>query len=320
MPVRIRRATPAHGDVLGGRRCRAADDRLQRAAGLPVPAGPRRRGPDADALHRRGPRARTCEYGTNVMVNPPGSHGLGPAGASAMPRRSSITCRWTRRSPWRPGRTIWGYPKVMADFTVRGASKSAGVRDGQRFGFDVTIDGQFAVSMEFQHGAAGAVGASPSQTAGSSDLLASGRCHPRNRRADDAFGRALPAGRRVGCGSASIRYGRELAALGLPKRALISSSAENVADDVRRRQGDPMTRVLTDDQARCRPRRRPVLRGRQTAASAYRWMRGPRTGVPRPQRTRPPRPVTPRCSTPSATPSCSPAPAASGPTSPACRT
>src|ERR1700750_1183350 len=31
------------------------------------------------------------------------------------------------------GRTIWGFPKVMADFTIR---------DGHRFGFDAHIDGQ----------------------------------------------------------------------------------------------------------------------------------------------------------------------------------
>ena len=41
------------------------------------------------------------------------------------------------------GRTIWGYPKVMADFTIR---------DGRQFGFDVRIDGQFAVGMDFRRG------------------------------------------------------------------------------------------------------------------------------------------------------------------------
>ena len=41
------------------------------------------------------------------------------------------------------GRTIWGYPKVMADFTIR---------DGREFGFDVSIDGQLAVGMEFRPG------------------------------------------------------------------------------------------------------------------------------------------------------------------------
>ena len=41
------------------------------------------------------------------------------------------------------GRNIWGYPKVMADFNLRG---------GKNFGFDVTIDGQFAVGMDFRPG------------------------------------------------------------------------------------------------------------------------------------------------------------------------
>ncbi len=39
------------------------------------------------------------------------------------------------------GRTIWGFPKVMSDFTIR---------DGKQFGFDASIDGQLVVGMEFQ--------------------------------------------------------------------------------------------------------------------------------------------------------------------------
>ena len=47
------------------------------------------------------------------------------------------------------GRTIWGYPKVMADFTVR---------DGEQFGFDVSIDGQLVIGMEFRRGLPDSVG------------------------------------------------------------------------------------------------------------------------------------------------------------------
>ena len=76
------------------------------------------------------------EYGTNVMVNPPGSSHR--AAAPCSPRaRSSIICPSTGPSPWRRGRSIWGYPKVHG-----------GLHDSRRpasFGFDVTIDGQFAV-------------------------------------------------------------------------------------------------------------------------------------------------------------------------------
>ena len=82
------------------------------------------------------------EYGTNVMVNPPGSNASGlralqSAGAFChhMPVDQAFTLE--------AGRTIWGYPKVMADFTVR---------EGRQFGFDVSIDGQLAVSMEFRPG------------------------------------------------------------------------------------------------------------------------------------------------------------------------
>ena len=41
------------------------------------------------------------EYGTNVMVNPPGSTASGLRARWGRRRRSSTTCRWTVRSPWR---------------------------------------------------------------------------------------------------------------------------------------------------------------------------------------------------------------------------
>ena len=47
------------------------------------------------------------------------------------------------------GRAIWGFPKVMADFTIR---------DVRQFGFDASIDGQLVAGMEFRRGLAGSVG------------------------------------------------------------------------------------------------------------------------------------------------------------------
>ena len=55
MPVRVRRGGCPHRDVLGRRRRGAATHRLQRSAGVPAPARPRRGQPDARSLHRRRP-------------------------------------------------------------------------------------------------------------------------------------------------------------------------------------------------------------------------------------------------------------------------
>ena len=38
------------------------------------------------------------------------------------------------------GRTIWGFPKIMAEFTVR---------EGDRIGFSVSENGQLIAKMEF---------------------------------------------------------------------------------------------------------------------------------------------------------------------------
>jgi hypothetical protein len=156
------------------------------------------------------------EYGTNVMVNPPGSNATGvralqSAGAYIhhLPVDQSFTLE--------AGRTIWGYPKVMADFTIR---------HGRQFGFDVSIDGQLAVGMEFQRGFS-VPSAFTSRT----------QVHNTYSHLDgvtrETPGEMWLTGVRYRLGGARVwlgdhPYAKELAALGLPKRALVSSSAANV--------------------------------------------------------------------------------------------
>ncbi len=156
------------------------------------------------------------EYGTNVMVNPPGSTATGlralrSAGAYIhhLPVDQSFTLE--------AGRTIWGYPKVMADFTVR---------EARQFGFDVSIDGKFAVGMEFRPG-----------IAVPSVFTSRPQVHPTYSHLDGVTrrteGQMRLSGVRYRFGGARLRlgdhpYAAELASLGLPKRAIVSSSAANV--------------------------------------------------------------------------------------------
>ncbi|HJT93532.1 MAG TPA: acetoacetate decarboxylase family protein [Mycobacterium sp.] len=170
------------------------------------------------------------EYGTNVMVNPPGvarapgswsPRALGSAGAFIhhLPVDQAFTLE--------AGTTIWGFPKVMADFTIR---------EGRQFGFDLTIDGQHAVSMDFEPGLR--IPLTPrTQT-------------QRSYSHRDGVTREIPfemspSGLRYRLGGAKVRlgehpYAKELASLGFPKRALLSGSAANVqmlfddAQEVRR--------------------------------------------------------------------------------------
>ncbi len=165
------------------------------------------------------------EYGTNVMVNPPGSNasGLQALGdAAAFIHHLPVDGAFTMEA----GRRIWGYPKVLADFTVRGADDTAGVRDGRSFGFDMSIDGRHAVGMEFRKGLA--VPAA---------FTSKPQVHPTYSHLDgvtrETAGEMRLTGVRYRPGGVSVRLGahpmgRELAALGLPKRALFSGSAENV--------------------------------------------------------------------------------------------
>lgn len=165
------------------------------------------------------------EYGTNVMVNRPGSaesglRGLGSAGAFVhhLPVDGEFTLQ--------AGRQIWGYPKVLADFTVRGADNGAGVRGGKPFGFDVSIDGRLAVGMDFKPGlpVPSAFTAKPQVQSTFSHLDGVLR---------ETEGQMRLSGVRYRPGGVGIRlgdhpYAKELAALGLPKRALLSSSVRNV--------------------------------------------------------------------------------------------
>ncbi|WP_099041772.1 acetoacetate decarboxylase family protein [Mycobacterium neglectum] len=154
------------------------------------------------------------EYGTNVMVNPPGTSASGPralGSAGAFIHHLPVDQQFTLEA----GTTIWGFPKVMADFTIR---------DGHQFSFDLTVDGQFALGMDFRPGL---------------PVPLSGRTQEQTSYSyRDGVTREIPfemtpSALRYRIGGARVRlgehpYAKELASLGFPKRALISGSVGNV--------------------------------------------------------------------------------------------
>ncbi|KAB7752191.1 acetoacetate decarboxylase [Mycolicibacterium mucogenicum DSM 44124] len=154
------------------------------------------------------------EYGTNIMVNPPGSDASGLRAlqsAGAFIHHLPVDQTFTLEA----GRSIWGYPKVMADFVVR---------DEKNFGFDVTIDGRFAVGMDFRPGFPVPAPSKPQAPPTYSHLDGLTR---------ETVGVMRPSGVRYRPGGVTVRlgdhpYAQELAALGLPKRAMLSGSADNV--------------------------------------------------------------------------------------------
>ncbi|OMC49438.1 acetoacetate decarboxylase [Mycobacterium sp. IS-2888] len=154
------------------------------------------------------------EFGTSVMVNPPGSDASGPRAlqsAGAFIHHLPVDQPFTLEA----GTKIWGYPKVMADFTVR---------EGRQFGFDCTVDGQLVIDMEFGRGLPFSL--SPRQQEQRT------YSHRDGVTRETAFEHTLD-GVRTRFGGVRVRlgdhpYAKELATLGLPKRAMLSSSVENV--------------------------------------------------------------------------------------------
>ena len=190
-----------------------------------------------------GDSGQYYEFGTSVMVNPPGSNATGPRAlqsAGAFIHHLPVDQEFTLEA----GTKIWGYPKVMADFTIR---------DGHQFGFDLNIDGQHVLSMEFRRGL-------PIRLIPRTQMQRS-YSHRDGVTRETAFEmtqkdgvRNRPGGVRMWLGDHP--YAKELASLGLPKRAMLSSSIEHVEMTF----GDAKEICMTMNQAGCRSDRRCLLR------------------------------------------------------------
>lgn len=157
------------------------------------------------------------EFGTAVMVNPAGRTDRGPLAvrnACAFIHHLPVNQGFTLEA----GRRIWGFPKVMADFKVRETPK---------FDFEVGIDGRLIAGIEFSRGVP-----LPSAMTSKPQVLTA-YSHTDGVTREIAW-EMRNSGMRVRAGGARLRlgdhpYARELAALGLPKRAFASQSSANVA-------------------------------------------------------------------------------------------
>ncbi len=158
------------------------------------------------------------EFGTSIMVNPPGaSPGSNASGPRALGSAGAFIHHLPVDQPFtlEAGTKIWGYPKVMADFTIR---------DSRRFGFDCRVDGQLVVGMDFSPGLPFRL--TPRQQGQRS------YSHRDGVTRETAFEHTLD-GVRTRLGGVRMwlgdhPYAKELASLGLPKRAMLSSSVEHV--------------------------------------------------------------------------------------------
>lgn len=166
------------------------------------------------ARYLDGDLGRYNEFGTAVMVNPPGSTASGLRAlrdAAAFIHHLPVDQSFTLEA----GRTIWGFPKILADFTVR---------ESDSFGFEVSEGGALIAGIEFGAGL-------PVPTPPRSRVLKAFSCAdgttrevPWEMRNSDV--RFRPGGARLRLGDHP--YAHELAALGLPRRPLMSGSVGNV--------------------------------------------------------------------------------------------
>ncbi|MEI6254044.1 MAG: acetoacetate decarboxylase family protein [Mycobacteriaceae bacterium] len=166
------------------------------------------------ARYLDGDLGRYNEFGTCVMVNPPGSdaHGLKALGdAAAFIHHLPVDQSFTLEA----GRTIWGFPKIMADFTVR---------ETNPFSFEVREGGALIAGIEFGRGL-------PIPSLGGPKILTTYSCADGVTREipwemKNSHIRFRPGGARLHLGEHP--YAKELASLGLPKRPMVSGSVGNV--------------------------------------------------------------------------------------------
>lgn len=156
------------------------------------------------------------EFGTAVMVNPPGTEARGLRAlnsAGAFIHHLPVDQEFTLEA----GRTIWGFPKIMSDFTVR---------DGKTLGFDVAADGQHIITMEFGRGlpVPGLFTSRPQVLQAFSHIDGATRQVPWEMKVSNVRGALGGTQIRLG----THPYARELAALGLPKRPMMSSTVGHV--------------------------------------------------------------------------------------------
>lgn len=167
------------------------------------------------ARYLDGDLGRYNEFGTCVMVNPPGStaRGLRAMGnAAAFIHHLPVDQSFTLEA----GRTIWGFPKIMADFTVR---------DANRFSFEVSEGGSMIASMEFDRGLPVPSGRARPQVLRTYSC-ADGVTREVPWEMTNSKVRFRPAGARLRLGDHP--YAKELAGLGLPKRPMMSGSVGHV--------------------------------------------------------------------------------------------
>jgi hypothetical protein len=153
------------------------------------------------------------EFSFCAMVQPQGSNvrGLRAFGdAGTFVHRMAVDGAFTLEA----GRQIWGYPKVMADFTVR---------EGNPFSFDVSIDGSRVVEMAIGRGLPVPMPSRPQALLTYTNLDGTTR---------ETEAEQVTSGMHARIGGASITLGdhpiaKELTSLGLPKKAFACMSIDN---------------------------------------------------------------------------------------------
>lgn len=167
------------------------------------------------ARYLDGDLGRYHEFGTCVMVNPAGSdaHGLRALGdAAAFIHHLPVDQPFTLEA----GRTIWGFPKIMADFTIR---------DANPFDVEVREGGALIAGIEFDRGLPVPRLRTRPQVL-KTYSCADGVTREIPWEMKNSRIRLRPGGARLRLGDHP--YAKELASLGLPKRPMMSGSIGNV--------------------------------------------------------------------------------------------